>query len=97
MIILFYLLGNLKSFCLLRVPLIHIHLLSFTGLLQVFFALFTGTLGCIWFVFWMLLCYDSPAKHPRISPQERAFIENAIGATTKYKKVINAAFTAFVM
>ncbi|KAL8609427.1 hypothetical protein ACOMHN_006614 [Nucella lapillus] len=38
-----------------------------------------GALGCVWFVFWMLLVHDSPAKHPRISMRERLYIENSIG------------------
>ena len=28
---------------------------------------FFGILGCIWFIFWLFLCFDSPATHPRIS------------------------------
>jgi MFS family permease len=28
---------------------------------------FFGVLGVIWFIFWAFLCFDSPAKHPRIS------------------------------
>lgn len=47
----------------------------------------SGIVGCIWFFFWMYLCYDSPAKHPRITEQERVFIEKAIGSTARYKKV----------
>jgi hypothetical protein len=26
-----------------------------------------GVLGVLWFIFWAFLCFDSPAKHPRIS------------------------------
>jgi MFS family permease len=28
---------------------------------------FFGLLGVLWFIFWAFLCFDSPAKHPRIS------------------------------
>ncbi|XP_044252844.1 putative inorganic phosphate cotransporter [Tribolium madens] len=38
-----------------------------------------GFLGIIWFVFWCFLIYDSPSTHPRINPQERAFILASIG------------------
>ncbi|EFA08919.1 Putative inorganic phosphate cotransporter-like Protein [Tribolium castaneum] len=38
-----------------------------------------GFLGIIWFVFWCFLIYDSPSSHPRINPQERAFILASIG------------------
>ena len=32
-----------------------------------------GIAGCVWSVAWFLLCYDSPAVHPRISPAERRY------------------------
>ena len=28
---------------------------------------FFGILGCLWFLFWLFLCFDSPATHSRIS------------------------------
>ena len=28
---------------------------------------FFGVLGCLWFLFWLFLCFDSPATHSRIS------------------------------
>ena len=34
----------------------------------------TGAIGLIWVVFWLVF-YRSPAEHPRISPSERAYIE----------------------
>ncbi|KAK2145734.1 hypothetical protein LSH36_660g02057 [Paralvinella palmiformis] len=37
-----------------------------------------GSLGCLWFVGWCFLCYDSPAKHPRISYSERQYLETVI-------------------
>ena len=40
--------------------------------------LLTGALGCVWFVFWMLLVHDSPAQHPRISASEQKYIEGSI-------------------
>lgn len=35
-----------------------------------------GVLGIIWFMLWLYLVYDAPSTHPRISREERAFIEH---------------------
>ena len=40
--------------------------------------LITGIIGIIWFIFWLLLGFDSPATHPRISQSERKYIETSI-------------------
>lgn len=37
-----------------------------------------GTIGVIWFVFWCFLAFDSPDRHPRISIEERTYIENSL-------------------
>ncbi|XP_014215607.1 sialin [Copidosoma floridanum] len=37
-----------------------------------------GSLGIVWYVFWLLFVFDTPAKHPRIDPQERAYIESLV-------------------
>ena len=48
----------------------------------------TGGLGCLWFVFWGLFAFDSPETHPRISPEERRYIETNIpGNTSKGTKL----------
>lgn len=36
-----------------------------------------GVLGLLWLVFWLFLVYDTPQMHPRISHEERVFIERA--------------------
>ncbi|XP_033224376.1 sialin [Belonocnema kinseyi] len=41
------------------------------------FYLFGG-LGIIWYAFWLLYIYDTPAVHPRIDPKERAYIEACV-------------------
>jgi len=41
---------------------------------------FTGFAGILWFVAWLFLAFDSPASHPRISPQEQHYIESTIEA-----------------
>lgn len=38
-----------------------------------------GITGIIWFLFWMVLIYDSPTKHPRICEREKEFILASIG------------------
>jgi len=38
-----------------------------------------GMVGCVWSAAWFLLCYDSPATHPRISTTEREYWEQMIG------------------
>jgi ACS family hexuronate transporter-like MFS transporter len=43
----------------------------------------TGILGFVWLIFWLAI-YRKPEEHPRLSPQERAYIESdAEEATTK--------------
>ena len=44
-----------------------------------------GALGCIWFVFWAFLCFDSPVEHPRISQVERDFVVSRIPSENEGK------------
>ena len=37
-----------------------------------------GVIGIIWAIMWFFLVYNSPATHPRISPEEREYIEKAL-------------------
>ena len=37
-----------------------------------------GCLGLLWFVAWHFLVFDSPAEHPRISPEERSYITTSL-------------------
>ena len=39
----------------------------------------TGGLSLLWVVFWFLMVADTPAQHPRISPEERSYIEASLG------------------
>ncbi|XP_078272695.1 vesicular glutamate transporter 3 isoform X2 [Rhinoraja longicauda] len=52
-------------------------LVQYKGWSSVFYVY--GVFGMIWYVFWLLLAYQSPAKHPTITSEERAYIENSIG------------------
>lgn len=35
--------------------------------------------GIVWYVFWLLHAYESPAAHPTITSEERVYIETSIG------------------
>jgi len=39
-----------------------------------------GTVGCVWFVVWIFLCYNSPYTHPRISTAELEYFEQHTGS-----------------
>lgn len=39
----------------------------------------TGSVGVLWSLCWFLFVFETPAKHPRISDEERKEIEDAIG------------------
>lgn len=43
----------------------------------------SGVFGIIWYIFWLLLAYGSPAAHPTISDEERIYIETTIGEGVK--------------
>ncbi|XP_037538725.1 vesicular glutamate transporter 3 isoform X3 [Nematolebias whitei] len=54
-------------------------LVQFVGWSSVFYIY--GVFGIIWYIFWLLLAYGSPAAHPTITDEERLYIESAIGET----------------
>ena len=37
---------------------------------------FFGACGLVWFVFWVFFVFNTPSVHPRISQEERDYIEN---------------------
>lgn len=41
------------------------------------FYLFGG-LGIIWYAFWLIFVFDTPAQHTKIDPLERAYIEATV-------------------
>lgn len=43
-----------------------------------------GSFGIFWYLFWILVSYESPAAHPTISPEERKYIEDAIGESATF-------------
>eukprot|EP00061_Rhincodon_typus_P016521 g44785.t1 len=38
--------------------------------------------GMVWYIFWLLVSYESPAKHPTITEEEKTYIEESIGEGT---------------
>lgn len=46
----------------------------------------TGVIVTIWYICWTFLIFDTPAKHPRISPEERYYIESALGQSISQSK-----------
>lgn len=35
--------------------------------------------GIVWYMFWLLHAYESPAAHPTITSEEKIYIETSIG------------------
>lgn len=42
-----------------------------------------GGIGCAWCLAGVFLIYDNPSVHPRISANERQYIETALGGVQK--------------
>ena len=49
--------------------------------------------GFIWYIFWLLLAYGSPAEHPTISDEERIYIETTIGEGVKLLSATEVSFS----
>ncbi|XP_057178084.1 vesicular glutamate transporter 1 isoform X2 [Triplophysa rosa] len=56
-------------------------LVQYSGWSSVFYVY--GTFGVCWYSFWILVSYESPAAHPTITPEERKYIEDAIGESAQ--------------
>lgn len=50
-----------------------------SNFISIFSPCLTGSVGIFWYLFWILVSYESPAAHPTITPEERKYIEDAIG------------------
>ncbi|KAI4872190.1 hypothetical protein NFI96_031018 [Prochilodus magdalenae] len=57
--------------------------------------------GIVWYMFWILVSYESPADHPTITDEERLYIEesigegaNLLGANEKFKTPWRKFFTS---
>lgn len=50
----------------------------------------------MWYCFWLLVSYESPAAHPTITDEERKYIEESIGESAQHSiSVRTAIFTHF--
>uniref|UniRef100_A0A7N4PAI2 Solute carrier family 17 member 7 n=1 Tax=Sarcophilus harrisii TaxID=9305 RepID=A0A7N4PAI2_SARHA len=56
-------------------------LVQYSGWSSVFYVY--GSFGIFWYLFWLLVSYESPAQHPSISEEERKYIEDAIGESAR--------------
>ncbi|XP_074428765.1 vesicular glutamate transporter 3 isoform X2 [Larus michahellis] len=52
-------------------------LVQYIGWSSVFYIY--GMFGIVWYMFWLLHAYESPAAHPTITNEERIYIETSIG------------------
>ncbi|PIN88477.1 hypothetical protein AB205_0215260, partial [Aquarana catesbeiana] len=57
-------------------------LVQYSGWSSVFYVY--GSFGIFWYMFWILVSYESPAQHPTISEEERRYIEESIGESTGF-------------
>ncbi|XP_040183835.1 vesicular glutamate transporter 2 [Rana temporaria] len=74
-------------------------LVQYTGWSSVFYVY--GSFGIVWYFFWILVSYESPAAHPTITEEERTYIEesigesaNLMGALEKFKTPWKKFFTS---
>ena len=51
----------------------------------------SGGLGVVWFLPWVFFIHESPSDHPRVSPEEKNFIEQAIGSTQGKETQVSSA------
>ncbi|XP_049648322.1 vesicular glutamate transporter 3 [Accipiter gentilis] len=52
-------------------------LVQYIGWSSVFYIY--GMFGIVWYMFWLLHAYESPAAHPTITNEEKIYIETSIG------------------
>ncbi|KAK1159734.1 vesicular glutamate transporter 2 [Acipenser oxyrinchus oxyrinchus] len=74
-------------------------LVQYNGWSSVFYVY--GCFGILWYMFWVLVSYESPAVHPTITAEERTYIEESIGESAgllgpadKYKTPWRKFFTS---
>ncbi|XP_072278422.1 vesicular glutamate transporter 2 [Pyxicephalus adspersus] len=62
-------------------------LVQYTGWSSVFYVY--GSFGIVWYLFWILVSYESPATHPTITDEERNYIEESIGESANLMGAID--------
>jgi len=56
---------------------------------------FFGACTVVWFIPWLLLAYNSPHDHPRISPEEKMYIISELDAP--HNKVLVLVLAAIIL
>lgn len=49
----------------------------------------SGSFGIMWYCFWYLVSYESPAAHPTITEEERKYIEESIGESSQHSVTVS--------
>lgn len=44
---------------------------------------FFGGLGIVWYVLWLILCYNSPSSHPFITEEEKSYLAEKLPGISK--------------
>lgn len=47
----------------------------------------TGLIGIFWYLVWLYVVYDTPKQHPRVTAEERTYIEEKLGNTVTSEKI----------
>ncbi|KAB7505360.1 putative inorganic phosphate cotransporter [Armadillidium nasatum] len=55
-----------------------------------------GGLGLVWCFFWMILIHESPSTHPRISPEEKLYINSSLRTNKAYFKKMPLPFKEII-
>ncbi|PZC79555.1 hypothetical protein B5X24_HaOG216220 [Helicoverpa armigera] len=69
--------------------------LEFGGGWPLCFYIFGG-IGVVWFIFWLLLVFDTPQRHPRICPKEVEYIVRSIGPQQEEKPAMSIPWLKFL-
>lgn len=56
---------------------------------------FFGVVAVLWFIPWLYLIYNTPDEHPRISSQEKEYIQSGFSEATN-KKLVGSTFYLFI-
>lgn len=70
-------------------------LIAWVGWESVFY--FTGLVGLIWSLLWFYLVFETPAAHPRITPEEREYIESSIGFSATNHKALRVPWCKMLL
>nr|CAD7199800.1 unnamed protein product [Timema douglasi] len=55
-----------------------------------------GLMGVLWFILWVLLCYNDPSSHPFISDEEKKYLDETLGSTDRGKDMTPVPWKAIL-